>query len=342
MAKCFFRTGLASSRLSPSSHLPYLEQSLSFILMLPDPAMLKPRWKHSNPRRLTQWYGNVDYYGQYVIGQWFALDAETGTEYWSKKFHRPTTLRGCAHDVIIATESRSDGPWTADFGIYGMDAQTGKLLWTNHGHGLWGKLLRGLDYVPGFTNEFRDTPKCIVDQYVITSAGRTLDVRTGQPRPSTAVGTLEADQRSAPDLTLYKNRSLEMDGEDLLIEGAGDDFAILRRDKDGRVIWQFAARERSLHVDGNYYSYRLHDGRIFIILGDAPNYVPIKESKPWIVKPNPANYHLGVLDVSSGECKLHRLTDMEQRTECRIEAIREDRILISCEGTQLLEYTVPA
>ncbi|WP_038164849.1 hypothetical protein [Verrucomicrobium sp. BvORR106] len=310
--------------------------------MLSDSAMLKPRWTYSNVRGLTQWYGHVDYYGPYVIGQWFALDAETGTEHWSHKFHRPTSVCDCAHDVIIATESRSDGPWTADFGIYGIDAPTGKLLWTNHGRGFWGRLLRCLDFVPGFTNEFRDTPKCIVDQYVITWSGRILDIRTGLPCPSANVCAPEEDHWSAPERVLYEKRCLEIDGDDLLVQGAGEEFEILRRHKDGRVIWQFAARERSFHVDGNYYSYRLHGGRIFIILGDAPNYVPIKASNPMHVKPNPANYHLGVLDVSSGECKIHRLTDTEQRTGCRIEAIREDRILISCEGTQLLEYAVPA
>lgn len=320
----------STSRLPCATQSPHLSK------------VLVPRWKYSNAHGLTQWYGHVDYYGPYVIGQWFALDAETGAEHWSSKFHRPTTVCDCAHDVIIATETRSDGPWTANFGIYGIDAPTGKLLWTNHGRGFWGKLLRGFDFIPGFTNDFRDMPKCVVDRYVITWAGRTLDIRTGQPCASPAVSQPGRDERSAPHRVLYETRSLEIDGETLPIEGAGDDFAILRRDKDGRVIWQFAAREHALHVDGNYYSYRLHNGRIFIILGDAPNYVPVKASKPWVVKRNPANYHLGVLDVSSGECTLHRLTDAAQRTECRIEAIREDRILISCDGTQLLEYAVPA
>lgn len=302
--------------------------------------MLEPQWTYSNSRRLTQWYGHVDYYGQYVIGQWFVLDAKTGTEYWSRTFGRPNTVCDCAHDVIVAYETRSDGPWTFGFGIYGIDAQTGQLLWTNHGRGLWGKLLRCADYVRGFTNEFRDVPKCIVNGYVITASGRFLDVRNGRENPTLKIPIPDGNERSRPDQKLNDNKSLEIDGDTIRVQGPPDDFVILRHDPDGHEIWRFASRERSLHVDGNFYSYRLHGDHIFIVLGDAPNYVPIKESDPLCVKRNPANYQMGVLNVSSGECKLYPLANAQQRTECRIEAIRDDRILVSCDGTQLTEYRI--
>ena len=93
-------------------------------------------------------------------------------------------------------------------------------------------------------------------------------------------------------------------------------------------------------MDGNYYSYRFHDGRIFIILGDAPRYVPIKESEPLYVKSNPANYHMGILDVSSGAFTLCPLASASQRTECRIETVHNGRVLISCDGTHLAEYKI--
>lgn len=303
--------------------------------------MLEPRWTYSNPRGLTKWYGHVDYYGRYVIGQWFALDADTGTEYWSHGFLRPTTVCGCAHDVIVACETRSDGPWTAGFGIYGIDARTGRLLWINHARGLWGKLLRCFDYVPGFTNEFRDVPKCLVDQYVVTGRGRILDVLTGRECPSVDIKDQTRDDRSRSEQELYDNKSLEIHGDTIKVEDSSDDFVILRRDGNGRDVWRFAAKECSLHVDGSYYSYRFHDGFIFIILGDAPNYVPINEGKPLYVRPNPADYQMGIVDVSSGECRLFPLANARQRKECRIEAIRDSRILVTCDGTQLAEYEIP-
>jgi len=302
--------------------------------------MLEPRWTYSNPLGLSKWYGHVDYHGRYVIGQWFALDAETGTQYWTRRFFRPTTVCGCAHGVIVASETRSDGPWTVGFGVYGIDAQTGNLRWVNHGRGLWGKLLRCFDYVPGFTNEFRDVPKCLVDQYVVTERGRILDVRTGRDCPSVKFNEPNNDDRSGPPHKLYDNKSLETDGDTIKVEGHHDDFVILRRDKNGNDVWRFAAKDSSLHVDGNYYSYRFHDGRIFFILGDAPNSVPINEAKPLYVKANSANYQLGILDISSGECILHPLASAMRRNECRIEAIRDSRMLVSCDGTELAEYEI--
>ncbi len=303
-------------------------------------SMIEKRWEYSNPRGLTKWYGHVEYYGQYVIGQWFALNANTGSEYWSRRFLRPTTVCDCAHDVIIASETRSDGPWTAGFGIYGIDAKTGKLLWTNHGPGLWGKVLRLLDYVPAFTNEFRDVCKCVVDHCVVTERGRTLDLRTGHKCFSVSIDVSDNYERSNPDQKLYDNKSLDIGGDTITVDGARTEFVISRHDRNGHALWRFAAKDRSLHVDGNYYSYRLHDDRIFIVLGDAPNYVPIKQSKPLHIKPNPANYQLGILDVSSGECDLFPLVDAGQRKECRIEAIRNDRLLVSCDGRHLVEYRV--
>lgn len=302
--------------------------------------MLELRWTYLNALGLSKWYGHVDYYGQYVIGQWFALDADTGRQYWSRRLFRPTTVLGCAHGVIVASETRSDGPWTANFGIYGIDAQTGDLRWINHGRGIWGKLLRCFDYVPGFTNEFRDAPKRLVDRYVVTRRGRVLDIRTGRDCPSVKLDEPTNSTRAEPEYKLYDDKSLEIDGDRITIEGHRDNFVILRRDKKGRDRWRFAARDLSLHVDGNYYSYRLHNGRILMILGDAPNYVPVHESKPLCVKPNPANYQLGILDITSGECKLFPLANAKRRKECRIEAIQDSRILVSCDGTQLTEYAM--
>jgi len=95
---------------------------------------------------LTRWYGYVDYDGDYVTGQWFSLDADTGKEHGFRRFFRPNSVCGVDPDVIVAHETRSDGPWTFDFGIYGIHARSGELMWTSHDRGLWGRFLRCLDY----------------------------------------------------------------------------------------------------------------------------------------------------------------------------------------------------
>lgn len=301
--------------------------------------MLNTRWTYENDRGLTQWYGHVEYYGDYIVGQWFVLDADTGQEYWSRSFLRANTVCGVSHHVIIASETRSDGPWTLDFGIYGIDAKTGSLLWTNHGRGLWGKLFRCFDHVPGFTNDFRDAPEHVVGEYVLTARNRILDVRTGHERRAVQLEA-KTTKRSRAEQFYDNNTLLLGKGDRLKVEGPRDDFSIFRVDKDGLELWRFSARERSLYCEGNYYSYRLNDDRIYIILGDAPKYVPVKPGNPGYVKPNPANYQLGVLDVASGECTLCPLEHAEQRTECRIETIRDARLLVSCGARILTEYAI--
>jgi hypothetical protein len=132
--------------------------------------------------------------------------------------------------------------------FYGIDAQTGNLRWVNHANGLWGKLLRCLDFVPGFTNEFRDVPKCVVDQYVVTARGRILDVRTGQDCPFAKIKKPNSDGRTEPQHKLYANKSLKTDGNTIKIEGPRNDFVIHCRDRNGNNIWRFSARESSSHV----------------------------------------------------------------------------------------------
>jgi hypothetical protein len=142
--------------------------------------------------------------GPYVVGQWFVLEAETGREHWSRRLRRPNTVRGVAHDVIIASEMRSDGPWTV--------------------------------------------------------------------------------------------------------------------------------------VRSDYYSYRLAGDVIYVILGDAPESIPIDPAKPTFVKPNPADYEIGVIDIESGACRTFRLENAKQRKQCRVESVRGSRLLVSCDATVLTEY----
>lgn len=299
--------------------------------------MLQPRWTYSNGRRLTQWYGHVDYYGPYVIGQWFALDAESGEEFWSGRFRRPTTVFGMAQDVIVASETRSDGPWTIDYGIYGIDVKSGALRWTNHGRGFWNTICRLLDHVPGFTNEIRDAPKSMAGDYLVTRKERILDIRSGRQRFGVPF-EVEPDARGRAE-RFYDDKSISVQNDDVLVvEGLRDDFALFRLDASGRQRWEFRAKDLESFVRADYYSYRLVGGNVLLILGDAPDCVPIDPSKPFLVKPNPANFQLGIVDIENGECRAFPLDHSTQRVGCRIEAIHGSRLLISCDDIFLTEY----
>ena len=299
--------------------------------------MLQPRWRYSTSLGLKRWYGNVDYYGAHVIGQWFVLDAESGRECWSRRFRRPNTVRGVTSGVIVASEMRSDGPWTVDFGIYGIDVESGELLWTNHAGAPWGGLCAWLDLVPGFTNELRDAPEAIVDGRVLTRRGRVLDVRTGRPAHGERI---EIESRDTdPAERLYHDKRLELpDGDVLSVEGYRDAFRLSLSSPGGVERWAFDAGAHDAYVTGDYYSYRLLGDRILVLMGDASECVPVDPGKPMIVQRNPASYRLGMVDVRTGAFESHPLEHASHRTQCRIEAVRGSRLLIGCDDTLLTEY----
>jgi hypothetical protein len=265
------------------------------------------------------------------------LDAETGAEHWRRSFHRPTSICGVSRDVIVAYEMRSDGPWTAIFGIYGIDAKSGELLWTNHARRPWRWFVRCLDFVPGFTNEFRDAPLAVDGDYVSTRNGRVLDVRTGRDCPDCSKAPSKVE-RTRREEVFYDKRAIQVGADTLRVIGSKDQFEILRTDLNGRVVWRFDGRDRALHVDGNYYSYRLHGETIFIVLGNAPNSVPIDPAKPLIHKRNAASYQLGMLHVATGEFESFPLADGRRLNDCRIEAVKGTRLLVSFDGVELVEY----
>ncbi len=138
-----------------------------------------PAWSFGSKKPLTKWYGHVHLLADCVVGQWFCADRTTGKLRWRGKLLRPNTILGFDSGVIVASEMRSDGLWTADFGCYGISLEDGRLLWTSHGSGLWGRIVRLLDFVPGFTNELRDTPHHVQNGKVFCNSGRVLDVKSG-------------------------------------------------------------------------------------------------------------------------------------------------------------------
>lgn len=303
--------------------------------------MLKTRWSYLNPKGLTKWNGHVDYYNNYIIGQWFVLNALAGEELWAHDFFRPNVNFGLAQDVIIASEMRSDGPWTLDFGIYGIHVKTGNILWANHGDGLLGKIASLLDYIPGVTNELRDRPKYIWNKYVLTDRGRIIDVDTGKRALIEKEKIPFLEDKKTISHTFYTEKMLSIDDAKILVNGFDKDFNVIRIDEFGKIAWRFPAEDQIWYVGGNYFSYRLHNNKIYIILGDAPSYLPCSINNPKHVKSSPANYSLGIIEIKSGESEIHQLPKGEQKLTCRIEAIRDNNILINYDGIELFEFELP-
>ena len=56
--------------------------------------MLQKRWTYSNGGPLTRAYGHVDYCDRYVVGQWFALDSDTGPKSLGSPVPPPNHIPG--------------------------------------------------------------------------------------------------------------------------------------------------------------------------------------------------------------------------------------------------------
>ena len=296
--------------------------------------MLKLRWTYSLPSSVSEWDGSerVSYYGKYVIGIWFSLNAETGEEYWSRRMFRPGSICDCADGVIVA----SDFKYGNSEGVYGIDANTGEILWKNHADGFWGKVCQWLEYVPLLTNEFRDSPDCVVDGKVFTCKGRTLDIRTGEPTTSKYKegDVLREPKDLSPAGMLKRYGKVELDDCSIKVEGHAYDFVLSGK---GNARWQFVAREHGCCVENEYH---IHGNHIFVILGDGPDYVPVGPSEPHMARPNEVRYLMGIIDARSGDLRIHRLQNGEERSLCRIEAVRDNRMLISYGRNILEEYEI--
>ena len=91
-----------------------------------------PVWRFSSDRQLTQWYGHVQLLPSCAIGQWFCVDRQSGDLKWQRQHFRASSICGFDSGVIVAYEMRSDGPWTAGFGCYGLSLESGELVWSSH------------------------------------------------------------------------------------------------------------------------------------------------------------------------------------------------------------------
>lgn len=150
------------------------------------------KWRYRSNRPLTKWYGNVGFYENRVLGQWVCLDRESGRLLWQHDFVRPNSVVGVSGSVIVATEWRFDGPSMSCFGCYGIDLETGAIIWVSHRRsGIVNTLLTLVDYLPFYVNGFRDEPVKVKGQKVVCRSGRILDMQTGK------------------DIRLEKNQELE-------------------------------------------------------------------------------------------------------------------------------------
>ncbi len=298
----------------------------------------EPQWEYTSPRSLSQWYGHVHLLEDHVVGQWFCTDLQTGRPLWDRRFQRANTICGVSEDVIVASETRSDGPWTLTFGCYGISLLSGELLWTAH-RKRGGGLLRLLDFIPGFTNGLRASPLALRGSECLNDRGRVIDVHTGEYlRKDSEDNFPKTVDEEDPSWVLYTCNRMVLDNGDKLVHATRKGFYLYRARPDGQHLWHFSLEGENHFIEGNYYSHRYQDGYLYLVASDRPIYVPVSPKDPYTIKPNRRRHFLWVLDVQTGAvCQKIDLSE-ETEKECRIEDIDDRYLLISREGKTLLCY----
>jgi hypothetical protein len=309
-----------------------------------------PAWSFTARFTLTQWYGHVHLLPSRVLGQWFCLDRSDGRVLWERRFCRPDTIREVAGPVIIASETRSDGPWTASFGCYGISLETGELLWTSHAAGMWGRLLRFLDFVPGFTNELRDAPDFVQSGEVVCASGRVLDVHTGRDIRRLPAEEVKKHERLQSEAALLYHGRLRNAWTKIRLangswlshkarpeEDAVIGFRLYILGEDGSVQWDFDLATTGYHLAGNYYSYRYAVPYLYLVVSEERQLRDVP-ARPGHVLPNPAVYRLLTLNLNSTSVIQDFRVEDGKVKECRIEDVDEAGLLVSLDRRHLRYY----
>ncbi|MCX5655135.1 MAG: hypothetical protein NTY65_10860 [Planctomycetota bacterium] len=334
------------------------------------------RWTYAADHFLRHSYDPVRLLPQYVLVPWMCMRRSDGTLLWDRRIRRANTIMGIQDGVIVASEVRSDGPWTLHFGCYGIDLETGDMLWASHRDGLYGAIVRALDYLPGFTNELRDTPHEIRAGEVICKSGRVLDLRTGRLLRRMSRDALPPyRERTDPATQLYNTRpdriiTTVVDKRGCRVKGeaapvppvavaddrfvsccpptsacaptsrkhGADDIVLYGTDSRGMLTWVFQLSETGYHCQTNFYSYRLARPFVYFVVSEAEVYVPINPGKPRYARYNPARWHILTVDARTGKMIQDIILGQCNEQPARLEDVDEGGALFSLDNRRLVYY----
>ncbi len=294
-------------------------------------------WSFQSEKPLTQWYGHVQLLPNRVLGQWACLDRESGQKQWQRTIFRANSVCAVGSGIIVASETRSDGPWTADIGCYGISLADGRLLWTSHRSGVWGRLTRLLDFVPGFTNELRDTPHHMADGRVYCNSGRVLDITTGRTVGRVSREEVDSFEKPrSPAQRLYDEEESIATERGVSLSLRSDRWGVVGQ-RAGHEVWRLQADDQGTvlgrHLGTGYYSYRLAGTYLYLVLSDTPAFKP-HPTKAGYHEPNPTTWHLVTIDVGTGDVLQETALGSGPMESCRIEDVDERALLIGQSGSR--------
>jgi len=311
-----------------------------------------PAWKFTSKNGLVQWYGNVNFYGDRVLGQWFCLDAKSGRLLWERRMSGPNTVVGVTNRVIIASETRSDGPWTLDFGCYGISLETGEMLWDSKyiSYPAGGWLSRMLKTLFGRLIESNESPLEVKDGKVWCESGRILNASDGtliaRENPGEMKKKEELSGNGDPAQKLYNGERVLVDRKGPLMismeESSGEvghhteDLRLYGFSRKEAPDWTFDLSSMGYSSEANYFAYRYRHPYVYFVVKEGEGYLPEVEGQALQVRKAPAR--LVTVDGRNGEVVQNfRLTDEGVR-EYRIEAVGSRGILLSRDNRRLALY----
>lgn len=245
------------------------------------------------------------------------LERRDGTLRWQRKMRgrnaeRANTISGATDGVLVLSESRSDGPWGFDFGIYRYAMDNGHWLGASHAARGWGRFVRCLDWVPDFTNELRQTAAFVGDGRIVTNTGRVIGARSGETIEQITVEEARELRLAHEDaeIKLMFRKQVELPSGDLLHAGLPSQpeaegaythrpLQFFREDGGGNVKWVFDAEARGWDSpEGHltFLTWKMSFPYLFLLRALEPSR---DVTNPFQQRAVP--YHLHAFDLDNGE-----------------------------------------
>jgi hypothetical protein len=154
-----------------------------------------PRWTFISKRPLTQWFEHVHLLHERVVGYWFCLDRSSGTRLWERHLNL-AEIAGIENGIIVANKRRYVCDVSAPrSGCCGISVETGKLLWTSHGLGIWNRLLSLFH---------SENPAYVLNGKCYCWSGRIIDIPTGKVVERIPRGEIRPPKTPESDATILR------------------------------------------------------------------------------------------------------------------------------------------
>lgn len=292
---------------------------------------------------MVQWAEHVHLLPDRVVGYWFCLDRHSGARLWERRLNL-AEIAGIEDGIIVANKRH----YVCDIctprsGCCGISLETGKLLWTSHGPGLWSRLL----------SEFHsESPAYVADGKCYCWSGRVIDIHTGRivnripqteitpPKPPESDETILRRTKDPADPIRLRvgdgawlSHKVAVDPTENIWEELASKpwaFRLFLTDDAGSVKWEFDLKNTGYE---DLYDTRYSCPYLYLLVGETP--ARRNEKKP--ADHDPWHSHLLTLDLANGRIVQDIQITRTPTDGCGFEDIDASGVLVR-EGDRTLHY----